>query len=155
MCVFGGQSNPTSRLLCCRRTHCSVSSSYCMSLRVYQGWGSAGHRAARLLSRKPIKPGPCMLTHTLNLHRIALWYVWPSEISPIATGECCPLVGPAENWWLLVFLELSVSQAEHRQKYYGQESEVQKEKQTAVSQDEDTACTLVRLICRDRTKQIR
>lgn len=54
VCVFGRQSSQTSTLLCCIRTHCSVSSSYCVSLSVYQVWGSAGCCAACLLSLNPV-----------------------------------------------------------------------------------------------------
>lgn len=57
--------------------------------------------------------------------------------------------------FFLPLVGLPVSQAEHRQKYHDLEPQLQKKKQTAVSQVVHTACTLPRLIYRDRTKQIR
>lgn len=71
-CVFGGQSDPNSEFFCCKQIACSVSSSYYVSLSVYQVWGSAGFRAASLLIFDPLHgllnlTPECPHTHTYIL----------------------------------------------------------------------------------------
>lgn len=163
VCVFSGQSNPPSiYLLCYMGTHRYVLWALCAP-----GLGLSLSTCCLFIFSQPCvwptKPDSSMLTHILIslLASVCLSIRNKPELEACVCHVMWPTCRPYRKLMIgfsifsCLWLELSVNQAEHRQKHHGQKSWLQKKKLTAVSQDVHTACTLTQLIYRGRTKQIR
>lgn len=74
VCVFGGQSNPTSMLFSCMGTHCSVSSSYCT-------YWVCSRFGAQLVSVLPV----CFLLLLSNPTNVLGRFDRPKQVSMLPT----------------------------------------------------------------------